>query len=276
MDRVFAGNLRSIWANYRVNPHMLRPWSTLARGVFRRYRHNPLLQFKVLCGQYVRLLSYYRKYKRPKSDYLIVKFIRANLMIGWLAKNYDIRIVLVVRHPAAVISSRLRLIESSPTHYWGFDVVLQQYREDEHLREDYLYRYDDILHRPLSAISALTVIWCIENILPIIKAQKAGHCVVFYEDLIENPKALWDHMVHSLGLNAVPRSELLVKPSQQTSILMKKSIFGNDTQLTKWRQHLSEEQLLEIDKILNIFNVNIYSALDPMPISRIQAHENLQ
>ena len=121
MDRVFAGNLRSIWANYRLNPHMLRPWSTLARGVFRRYRHNPLLQFKVLCGQYVRLLSHYRKYKRPKSDHLIVKFIRANLMIGWLAKNYDTKIVLVVKHSAAVISSRLRFIESSPAYYWGFD-----------------------------------------------------------------------------------------------------------------------------------------------------------
>ena len=199
MDRVFAGNLRSIWANYRVNPHMLRPWSIRARGVFRIYRHNPLLQCKVLCGQYVRLLSHYRKYKSPKSDRLIVKFIRANLMMGWLAKNYDTKIVLVVRHPAAVISSRLRLIESSPAHYWGFDEVLQQYREDEHLREDYLYRYDDIVHRPLSSISAVTVTWCIENILPIIKAQKAGYCAVFYEDLIDNPKAHWDHTVHSHG-----------------------------------------------------------------------------
>ena len=57
---------------------------------------------------------------------------------------------------------------------------------------------------------------------------------------------------------------------------MKKGIFDGNTQLTKWRQHLSKEQLLEIDKILNIFHVNIYSALDPMPISRIQAHEHLQ
>ena len=154
--------------------------------------------------------------------------------------------------------------------------MLKQYRENEHLREDYLYRYDDILHRPLSAISALTVIWCIENILPIIKAQKAGHCVVFYEDLIDSPRDHWEHMVQSLGFHAVPGKEINAKPSQQVSKdIIKKGIF-DDTQLTKWKKYLSTNQVIEIGDILNIFHVTIYSAWDPMPTSHIQTDEHLQ
>jgi hypothetical protein len=270
MDRVLTGSLRSLWANYRVLPDRLRPWSALA--VFRRTKHNP---YKMLLGQYMGLLSHYRRYKKTNADGIIIKFIRANLMIGWFARNYDAKIVLVVRHPASVISSRLRLMENSPGHEWGFEEILQRYRKDEHLREDYLYKYDHLLHRPLSLISGLTAIWCIENILPIIKAQKAGHCVVFYEDLIDSPKAHWKHVVQSLDLNAVLSREIYAKPSLQASIEMKNGVF-DDTQLTKWTKYLSKKQLLEIDEILNIFHVTIYSAFNPLPLSRIQAHEHPQ
>ena len=274
MDRVFEGKSQSIWAKYRIRPDRLRPrfGPTGSQG----QKNGQFLYFKDLLAQYVRFLNHYRMYKRYQSGRFIVKFIRANLMIGWLAKNYDAKIVFVVRHPAAVVSSRLRLIENSPMHDWSFKDVLQQYEKDEHLREDYLYKYNATLHSSLSLTSGLAVIWCVENILPIIKVQKAGHRVAFYEDLIDNPKAHWDHTVYSLGLNAVPKSELLVNPSQQASIHMKKGIFDVNTQLTKWRQHLSKEQLLEIDKILSIFHVTIYSVWDPMPISRIQADEYLQ
>ena len=268
MDRVLTGSLRSLWANYRVLPDRLRPWSALA--VFRRTKHNP---YKMLLGQYMGLLSHYRRYKKTNVDGIIIKFIRANLMIGWFARNYDAKIVFVVRHPAAVIASRLRLIESSPVHNWNFDKELKQYREAEYLREDYQYRYDDLLHRPLSPVSALTTIWCIENILPIINAQKAGQClVVFYEDLIDNPKGQWEHIVQSLDLNVVPAEELQVKPSQQTSMNMQEGVF-DVIQLTKWTKYLGRKQVDEIDKILNTFHVTIYSAFNPMPVSRIQAEE---
>ena len=108
----------------------------------------------------------------------------------------------------------------------------------------------------------------------IIKAQKAKCCVVFYEDLITNGEAQWVLMAQSLGFNAVPSKEVRATPSQQASTEMKKGL-SDDNQLTKWKGYFTKKQLIEIDNILNIFHVTIYSAFHPVPISRVQTDEHL-
>ncbi|MCD4736189.1 MAG: sulfotransferase [Bacteroidales bacterium] len=271
MNKVFEGRLKSIWAKYRIRPDRLRP--RFGQSVFQGQKNCMLLHSKDLLAQYVRFLNHYRVYRKSKSDRFIVKFIRANLMLGWLAKNYDARIVFTVRHPAAVVASILRLIENSP-HDWGYKKALEQYENDERLQNDYLCKYNDIRNNPLSLVQGLTVVWCIENILPMIIAQNAGCCVVFYEDLVANPENHWEHIVQSLGLNVVPSKNINVKPSQQASIDIREKLFDK-TQLTKWKKYLSEKQLREIDNILHAFHVTVYSAWDPMPISRIQTVEDL-
>ena len=268
MDKVFAGDLRSLWANYRMLPTRLFPWTDGAffGGILR----DPIAKVKELLHDYKVFFGYYKKYRRSKTDRLIIKFIRANLMLGWLAKNYNAKIVLLVRHPAAVVSSRLRLIESTPQHTWSFDNLFRQYTTDTRLAEDYLHKYNSVLRGPLTPTSALTVIWCIENVLPIVKAQKHGHYVAFYEDLILDPNTYWNQLLQYLGFNAVPNSKILSKPSQQASMDMKESGL-NDRQFTKWTTYLNQKQVTEIETVLKAFQVNIYSAFETVPVSRIQS-----
>ena len=126
-------------------------------------------------------------------------------MLGWISKNFDAKIVLVVRHPCSVVTSRLKLIEKDGVIYWGVNNSLQDYWNDINLREDYLYKYEDLFKSKQSLISELTMLWCIENSLPIIKAQRNGTCIMFYEDLLMNPDKNWEIIIKTLGLKNVPK-----------------------------------------------------------------------
>ena len=213
IEKIFSGNLKSIWANYRIRPDRFQPWSN--NPAFQHHNTNLFSKGKILLSGYKKFFYNYVKY-RKKTGSKIVKFIRANLMLGWITKNFEAKIVLVIRHPASVISSRLRLIEKDGNNHWGVKDALQKYWNDQNLREDYLQKYEDVFKVKLSLTSELAVLWCIENAIPLIKAQKNGQCVIFYEDLITDPKRNWEIMVKSLGLKNIPDEKIFRKPSNRS------------------------------------------------------------
>jgi len=61
----------------------------------------------------------------------IVKFVDANFMLGWLAKNFPIKSpALLVRHPARDrISVAPRLVESTPPRLKGFLAKYPQFSD---------------------------------------------------------------------------------------------------------------------------------------------------
>ena len=252
LDKVFSGMFKSLWANYRVRPDRLH--FTYCQSMSLKHKLGSLK------SNYKKLAIHYCRYHKVKSGNLIVKFIRANLMLGWLSRNYSAKILFIVRHPCAVVHSKIRL--GGPD--WEHEALLQQYFQDKQLVEDYLHKYKDLLKRPLSPIAGHTAIWCIENALPIHNAGSRGLCVVFYEDLIVNSDAEWERIIESLDLKHVPAKDILIEPSQQTSKETKNKLLDN-TQVSGWMKSFNEEQLAEINKILKIFEVSIYNAFDPMP-----------
>ena len=250
MDKVFSGNLKSLWANYRVRPDRLKP---------------DLANLGSLKANYKKLVVHYLKHGKVSTrKKIIVKFIRANLMFGWLSKNYQPRIILLVRHPGAVAASKMQL--GGPD--WSHEKTLKVYMENEKLLYDYLYKVKDKIFKPSSPIVGHTVVWCIENMIPLLEAQKKGYCVTFYEDLILNGQKEWRRIMNFLSLNAVPDREILFRPSQQASREMRIKTFNHD-QVTKWMNNFSKSDLAEIQRILKIFEVPFYSAFEPTPIAKI-------
>jgi len=261
MSTVFNGQLRSLWATYRIRP------DRLTLGSIRR---NSNWQFRRFLSEYKRLAKNLKNYRRKKSNQVLFKFIRANLMLGWLAESFHAKIVFVLRHPAAVIASRIPLMEIGHGLSWGLDEDLYLYLNNEKLFDRYLQPYRDLLHdESLSLIASLSILWCIENIVPLIHAQSEGYCIVFYEDLIKDPDRHWERITSALALDAVPGKALIEAPSQQAPDVMVKATY-TEKQLSKWQHYFSNRQLEEIQNILNLFHVNIYTVQDPMPIDRIQ------
>jgi hypothetical protein len=255
MDKVFSGNLKNLWVNYRIQPDRLR---------LNMHKPEPLRQkLGSLKYNYKRLATNYLKYHKDKSKSLSVKLIRANLMLGWLSANYGAKTLLVVRHPGAVIASKIRLGGAN----WRYEPVLKQYCQDQQLVRDYLHKFKDSLARSLSPVEGHAAVWCIENTLQTCNAERSGQTVIFYEDLLINSNTEWRRIIKSLDLKHLPDEEILTQPSQQVSKEMKNKMFDY-RQVDKWMNDFSKKQLIELDGILKIFNVSFYKAFEPMPIRK--------
>lgn len=223
-----------LWTKYRCQRRWLFPpfdelWSfDDATHVYRRWRKflGEMPQFALAAHR-----------TEP-----LVKCIRANLMLGWLSRNVGCRIVLIVRHPAAVIESELRSA-------WKPEFALERFRSDTRLHEMTNDRYRPLLTRSLGHIEGLAARWTIENQWVIERAVESGITVVFYERLKASPATEWNVIRQALNLEHVPAESVFRRPSQQ-SAPTQSTATSNHTEPPNWMTALSSEQLARIrDKI---------------------------
>ena len=146
---------------------------------------------------------------------------------------------------------------------------MSQYKCDAQFNKDYLNKYIDIFKEKLTPVSGHTLLWCLENILPVFNQQKNKKYVFFYEDLVMNPEREFSRMLAILGLENEPERKLVETPSQQASVEMASNLCHLD-QLNRWMKSFSKEQVEEIERVLTFFNVTIYSTQEPVPLNRIQ------
>ena len=177
----------------------------------------------------------------------LVKCIRANLMLDWLAKRCSCKIVLVVRHPGAVVESQFRLGHGP---VWDPEPVLDRYRRDERLHELTGGRYRSLLARRLSRIEALATNWVIENQWAIEQAPASGITVVHYEELKASHSDGWARICRALELQKVPSSSLIARPSQQSSNRSAVEA-GPVEQEARWQKGLSHAQMAQIQGVLD-------------------------
>lgn len=175
----------------------------------------------------------------------LIKTIRANLMLGWLAAQYDSRIVLIVRHPGPVVESQLRLGGRD----WDAQYLLDKYQRDERLLSalpaDMRTAIGD-LNRPSRA---LTWIWCVENVVARSLLEASTNVSVFaYEKLLTDPGA-WADLTRALGLESIPDRATLRKPSQQAATVRGRTRFDGQA-ATAWRARLSKQDLADIEQML--------------------------
>jgi len=245
MDQVFSGGYRSLWMNYRMSPsrfNVLReglPNTIHAAG--KMYRH-------------------YKKYKTNKSQARIVKFIRANLMLPWLVRRYELPLLFVTRHPCAVLASRLQLGGED----WTSQLSLDRYRQDPCVAQLVMNQYGVDLARPFSPVASLTAVWCIENLFAINWSAQAGYMVTAYESLLGSPDSEWQRVVDGLGLQQLPGKSLLQSPSQQVSSEMQGKTFSKD-HVSKWKSALTDDQLGEVATVLTMFGCSVYSVDSDFP-----------
>lgn len=247
LDAVFAGEKGSLWINYRIRPDRFNP---LRYGPIPIYLH---------IKKSVQLL---RKYAFTTGlNGLIVKFIRANLMLPWLARHYGYPMMLVVRHPCAVIASRFKL----PASNWGAEAALERYRSNERIYRLVGEEFGIDIAEPMSPAAALCCVWCIENVLPVQWAQIEHYGIVAYENLLVHPQVAWESVIRHLGLAKVPDIHLLGKPSQQSAPDMRDRKFA-PVHIDRWRTQLRPEEIEAIARMLDRFGCGLYSVDHAEPV----------
>ncbi len=121
----------------------------------------------------------------------LVKEIRANLLMGNLATRFpEVRIVWLVRHPFAVAESALRM---------GWKDHLDDLLSQPELVADHLRLVEGqfaVLRDPFQRRIAQ---WSIEQLIPFRQVDRDQVHLVFYEDLVRDPKTEGGKLLEFLG-----------------------------------------------------------------------------
>ena len=251
LDAAFVGDMRSLWADYRIRRDRFNPV---------RYRLPNVLHNVLKTVRHYRI---YHTQKRRCRGGMIVKCIRANLMLRWLACNYDIPILYVVRHPAAVVASMLAI----GTADWSAERAIGRYTLQPGVVELMRTQFGFDITREMTQVATLTCVWCIENLLPL-RWAAADRLIqpVAYETLLAEPDRAWRSVGTALSLQHLPTEPALASPSQQ-SARDKRSRPFDRFNLGTWRQRLTPEQLEQIRQVLEAFRVDAYDVDQDMPVA---------
>ncbi len=190
----------------------------------------------------------------------LIKCIRANLMTDWLAAAFDARMLLVVRHPCAVLDSKLRLGRA-----WDPAPVLARYRADPALAAVLGRPYRHLLARPLGDAAAHALVWCIENALPLELGLHERCRVVHFEELTgPDAPAAWRAATDWLELERVPEMDALRRPSAMSSLRWRS--VAPSTDLNRgWRARLPRIAIDDTERVLAAVGCTLYSVDDDRP-----------
>lgn len=246
------GEFHSLWADYRIDWPRVRP----------RLRDfsspQQLTRYIRVCSDSGQNIVKYRRQRRYGSR--ITKFVRANMMLGWIKKSFDARIVFIIRHPAAVILS-----QKNAPRAWNAQSNIERYRRDERLLEAIDEDTGKLLFKKLGDIEALALSWCIENKVALRQCRESDIPVVYYETLIDSGRKEWQRILAALALDVVPDDSLIAQPSQQA--------WGDKAQSTllvqqyaSWMKRIDQPAAFAIQDMLNATGIHFYSVDKPTPI----------
>jgi hypothetical protein len=182
----------------------------------------------------------------------LIKDIRANLLLGWMRANFPgMPIILLLRHPCAVVTSRLAL---------GWKDNLDETMAQQELVEDFLLPVEAEIRAARDDFERHLFLWCIDNYVPLRQFAKGEIHLVFYEDLLENSeeglRSLFGFLGEDLDDSVYDR---LGRPSP---------LSRRDAPLPSvdgWRAHVGAHQLERAREILALFGLDRVYGEGPMP-----------
>jgi hypothetical protein len=180
--------------------------------------------------------------------YRLIKEIRANLFLKWIQNRFpEIPILFVVRHPCAVVLSRMEL-------GWATDTDIEPFLSQADLVDDFLADKIDIIRRAETVEEKHAIIWCISNLIPLKQFNSDGLNVFFYENLclkpeIEAPR-IWRTIRQEYQDSVLEHFD---KPS--TTTVNSSAIVTGQNKLTQWKKELSPKQINNILSIVDNFGL---------------------
>ena len=182
----------------------------------------------------------------------LVKDIRANLILRWIHAHFpEIPLVLLLRHPCAVASSKLLL---------GWKTHLTDFTNQRELLDDHLAPYLDVLQSARDDFDRHILLWCVENLIPLRQFAPGEIHVCFYEHLCLEPereaRALTTYLRRDFDPALVPRMSAPSALSMQHSAIVK-----GENVVDSWRKRIEPAQVARAVELLRVFGLDrIYDA----------------
>lgn len=196
-----------------------------------------------------------RNNRRIVAGQRLVKDIRLHHFLKWLAVQFPgMPIVMVLRHPLAVIESRQALQWPARLHI---------YLQRPELLQDFLAPFVPQIEHALTfseqSFEGNVFFWCIENYVPLKQFRSGEIHIAFYEDFVTAPEQETRRLFEYLKKSYEPRVlQALETPSSQTRA--DSSVRGHDDKLARWRRAFSDEQVAWALNVLELFGLDrLYS-----------------
>jgi hypothetical protein len=126
----------------------------------------------------------------------VVKEVRANLFLGYLATNWPaIRILLVLRDPYQVIASQLAKIREGWKFDWNKEDVLSQ----EALMHEWLAPFESTIVGAVGLVERLANKWCIETYVAQEELRGRNSALVISYAEFAGESASWTRVAEFLG-----------------------------------------------------------------------------
>jgi hypothetical protein len=202
---------------------------------------------------------------RLLGDKLIVKFVRLNRMLPWIAERFKLRsMILLLRHPCSVVTSQMKTgfcgYQPSRPPYKGIypdrETIIKEASNIDLLNSDILERIKKI--KSLEEIIATS--WCLDTYVPLSYKKPHPWITITYEKFMKDGKNEIDRLFKNMGEPKIPKSAYkhLRIPSKLTQKDQQEIVKKSDKQLSKWKEYLSKEQIEKILSIVKTFGLDFY------------------
>jgi len=196
--------------------------------------------------------------KRIIYSGIIAKFVRANRLVPWILKNFDIRAAfIIIRHPCATILSQLQ--NRIYGYFTNYKLPSVKLIIKETLSVDDIWQNPNIISKIISISSrleALALSWAVDVYIPMIYRKNINYKIIFYEDLLQNYSRIIESIFNTLK-DEIPYQ--VYKKIHEPSLLVSRTFSKNiNTQLFKWRKYLKPSHINRILKVIDWFELNIY------------------
>jgi hypothetical protein len=188
--------------------------------------------------------------------YRVIKEIRANLFLKWIRERFpDLPILFVIRHPCAVVLSRIR-------SRWATDSDIAPFLAQEKLIEDYLRDRMDDIRGAQREEEKHAIVWCVSNLVPLAQFGPDELDVFFYERLCTQPEPEIQRMVRILAEAHFEVEEArLGKALRRIDIpsgtsLKSSAVMTGEDLVGRWREHLSQSQIANILAVVDAFGLS--------------------
>ncbi len=217
-------------------------------------------QFYWESKRYAKLWLNYQLGMRP-----IIKDPLAFFSAPWLHKQYDAQVLVLFRHPAAYLSSIIKM-------NWWHDYT--HFSAQKELLNDYLSPFEEQIHflanNPHSHSENALWIWnMVAHTASIFKEKYPNWIFLKYEDLAQNPLQGIQALYQRLGLNytelvekgitaSTSPNNLVYKPNAEQHLLLRNS----QALANAWRKELSTELIDETYRLTLPYSQVFYNEAD--------------
>jgi hypothetical protein len=188
----------------------------------------------------------------------LIKEIRSNLLLHWLHSHFpEIPIILLLRHPCAVVNSQLRV----NWHHYDLSVFLSQ----EALMIDFLAPYKSMLENATTRLEIHLLFWCIDTLVPLRQFKPGQIHLAFYENFCIQPRREIHRMFSYLKR---PASERLFATLEKPSAFAeygRGKLPSREALLNGWRRNITGSELRTVHEILKRFGLDSLYTADGLP-----------